>query len=195
MSADNGYIIRKNSDGNFVLQMYFASDDELPPIDAENVDLFDTLGAAIANVNEVEKLYPSEYGLTITLGEVGPESAVVTYTAEASSDFFIDKREPNHEANEVTKKIERMVGYVPIGTLDLMNILAHPDVIGLTRKFLDACEGNNISELTPEKIITEAVNNDYGYPLFSESIGRSVVLALKDQGYTITSAEESLNNG
>lgn len=44
------------------------------------------------------------------------------------------------EAMTVIEQIQKMVGYVPVGTLDLMNILAHPDVVSHTRTFLDACE-------------------------------------------------------
>lgn len=35
------------------------------------------------------------------------------------------------------KQLERMLGHVPVGTLDLVRVLAHPDVIDLTRKVLD----------------------------------------------------------
>lgn len=35
-------------------------------------------------------------------------------------------------------RVERMVGRVPVGTVDLLNVLAHPDAIGLTRAFLDS---------------------------------------------------------
>lgn len=37
---------------------------------------------------------------------------------------------------EICKKIERLVGYVPVGTVDLLHILVHPDVIHLTEKYV-----------------------------------------------------------
>ena len=62
MSADNGWILRRNARGKFVLQMYFASIDEYPPIDDPKAKIFDTLDEAIAWF-ETEADY-SEYGLT-----------------------------------------------------------------------------------------------------------------------------------
>lgn len=63
MSADNGYIIRKNKDGKFVLQMYFASNDYLPPITADTADVFDTLEEAVEYYTV--KQFQPEYGLKI----------------------------------------------------------------------------------------------------------------------------------
>lgn len=37
----------------------------------------------------------------------------------------------------VCKKVERVVGYIPQGLGDILSILAHPDVIELTKKFLE----------------------------------------------------------
>lgn len=34
-------------------------------------------------------------------------------------------------------KLEKVIGYVPIGTKDLLQVLAHPDVIDLTQVYLD----------------------------------------------------------
>jgi hypothetical protein len=34
------------------------------------------------------------------------------------------------------KQIEKMLGYVPSGTRDLLHILAHPDVLKLTQSYL-----------------------------------------------------------
>lgn len=67
MSADNGYILRENDAGQWVLQTYFASDDEFPPI--ANGTVFDTLSDAIRACNKLEAESPSEYGLSIQLGE------------------------------------------------------------------------------------------------------------------------------
>jgi hypothetical protein len=44
------------------------------------------------------------------------------------------------EEDALVQRIERMIGYVPIGTRDLLHILSHPDVIDITRKYLDAEE-------------------------------------------------------
>lgn len=43
-----------------------------------------------------------------------------------------------------------MVGYVPLGTRDLLNILAHPSCIDLTRQFLDACERKDNPAIRPD---------------------------------------------
>lgn len=40
----------------------------------------------------------------------------------------------------VLQKVCRMLGYDPVGMGDLLAILAHPDVIDLTRKYLDAAD-------------------------------------------------------
>lgn len=71
MSMDNGYVIRKNSDNKFVLQMYFASCEEYPDIEDERALKFDTLEDAVQKYEELEDSamehgYPlCEYGLSI----------------------------------------------------------------------------------------------------------------------------------
>lgn len=69
MSADNGYILRKNSAGEYVLQMYFASNDEYPEIDRPNAEKF---GSFVEALKAYEKgcptKYRSEYGLLIDCG-------------------------------------------------------------------------------------------------------------------------------
>jgi hypothetical protein len=35
-------------------------------------------------------------------------------------------------------KLKRMMGYVPIGTKDLLSVLTHPDVIDLTEEYVRA---------------------------------------------------------
>lgn len=69
MSADNGYILRKNEDNKFVLQMYFASADEYPPIDAANATVFNTLEEAIEAYERIESSgsVPLEYGLSVKI--------------------------------------------------------------------------------------------------------------------------------
>lgn len=63
MSADNGYLLRRNMAGEFVIQMYFASADQYPSIDAPDIQVFKTIEDAI-KWYEDHDLY-SEYGLTI----------------------------------------------------------------------------------------------------------------------------------
>jgi hypothetical protein len=63
MSADNGYLLRRNTAGEYVLQMYFASADQYPSIDALDRLVFHTLEEA-ALWYETHNPY-SEYGLTI----------------------------------------------------------------------------------------------------------------------------------
>jgi hypothetical protein len=62
MSADNGFVLRKNVAGQFVVQMYFASADEYPPINDPKANVFNTLEEALMWY----ELYAgySEYGLT-----------------------------------------------------------------------------------------------------------------------------------
>lgn len=72
MSSDDGYILRKDrAQGQFVLQHYFASDDEFPPIEEATADQrFDSIERAIMRYNELdsgEDGYPSEYGLRTQL--------------------------------------------------------------------------------------------------------------------------------
>ena len=68
MSADNGFILRKNKAQKFVLQVYFASSGEYPPVeDAHETCVFDTLEAAIEQFEELEKDWQPEYGLTVQL--------------------------------------------------------------------------------------------------------------------------------
>ena len=68
MSADNGWILRRNKEDEFVLQHYFASADSFPDINSEHALKFDTLDEAIARLEELESGdYPSEYGLTVKI--------------------------------------------------------------------------------------------------------------------------------
>jgi len=70
MSADNGYIIRKNDHGKYVLQMYFASNDEYPAIENREGYGYDTLEEAVTKYNEiVSNGMIVEYGLTIQTPE------------------------------------------------------------------------------------------------------------------------------
>lgn len=44
--------------------------------------------------------------------------------------------------DDIVFQMIKMVGYCPVGTRDLLRILAHPDMIDLTRKFLDESEAS-----------------------------------------------------
>ena len=70
MSADNGYVLRRNQDNKYVLQMYFASADEYPKIvtgPANGSYIFDSLQDALLCY---EMNCESEYGLTVHIKEV-----------------------------------------------------------------------------------------------------------------------------
>lgn len=43
---------------------------------------------------------------------------------------------------EILRKVERIVGYPPTGMLDLLKILVHPDVIELTKKYVERHDDN-----------------------------------------------------
>lgn len=67
MSADNGFIIRKNEDGKFVLQEYGASADDYPSINHPRAEVFDTLEEAVLKYEKIDEQswYPIEYNLTV----------------------------------------------------------------------------------------------------------------------------------
>lgn len=71
MSADFGYILRKDIRGKFVLQTFFASADNYPSINRAGALKFDTLEEAIDHY--YEKGYFSEYGLFIRTSPVTPD--------------------------------------------------------------------------------------------------------------------------
>lgn len=66
MSADNGYVVRKNAQQKIVVQHYFASSDEYPDInDVKHGGVFDTLDEAIATYND--RANETEYGFAFYL--------------------------------------------------------------------------------------------------------------------------------
>lgn len=70
MSADNGYIIRKKFENGkpvFVLQVYFASQEEYPSIDSDAGLKFSSLLDAIQGYQKLERepYFVCEYGLKI----------------------------------------------------------------------------------------------------------------------------------
>lgn len=75
MSADNGYILRKNKQKKFVVQEYNASADCYPSVDTVGAPSFDTLEEAVTWY-ERDAGY-SEYGLTVNLGEQSNSSGGV----------------------------------------------------------------------------------------------------------------------
>lgn len=69
MSADNGYILRKH-ENKYVLQMYFDSADELPPVeDAREEEKFDTLEEALERFQWFQTQFVIEYGLTVRIND------------------------------------------------------------------------------------------------------------------------------
>jgi hypothetical protein len=69
VSADNGWLLRKNSAGKYVLQMYFASDDNDPDVDDPNAWQFDDMIEALQAYEQQERMGASEYGLRVFLFE------------------------------------------------------------------------------------------------------------------------------
>lgn len=93
MSSDDGYILRRNEKGKFVLQHYFASADEYPPIDSEYALQFDTLEDAILKYAELDEntAWPSEYGLTTKINQTSPqEKSVMQTTKYRRKEFNVD---------------------------------------------------------------------------------------------------------
>lgn len=41
---------------------------------------------------------------------------------------------------EIMRKVKKMLGYEPVGMLDLLHILSHPDVISLTKQYIQEKE-------------------------------------------------------
>ena len=72
MSADDGWLLRKDKNEKFVLQHYFASADTLPDINTEFALRFDDVEEALVKFQEMEAKGPfsSEYGLTVYIKEI-----------------------------------------------------------------------------------------------------------------------------
>lgn len=72
MSADNGFILRRNKDDKFVLQEYSASDESLPSIDAKHVVKCDTLESAIFAYEMIRDMPGMivEHGLDVRIQEI-----------------------------------------------------------------------------------------------------------------------------
>jgi hypothetical protein len=69
MSMDNGYILRPNAEGMFVIQEFNLSADYLPPVQEEKVHVFARFEDAIVFYAQQVKLgnFVSEYGLTVDI--------------------------------------------------------------------------------------------------------------------------------
>ena len=80
MSADNGYIIRLNQRGKYVLQMYFASAPEFPPINKPGSMIFTSLEEAVNGFNMCCR--DTEYGLRVDVKSVTPDPVEVIPTPE-----------------------------------------------------------------------------------------------------------------
>ena len=80
MSADNGYIIRLNQRGKYVLQMYFASAPEFPPINKPGSMIFTSLEEAVDWFNQCCR--ETEYGLRVDVKSVTPDPVEVIPTPE-----------------------------------------------------------------------------------------------------------------
>lgn len=81
MSADNGFVIRKNDKGEYALDMYFASADSWPDVNDPSAKTFATLEAAVKEFARMEAkaiaegTYLCEYGLSFQLSpeDIGDE--------------------------------------------------------------------------------------------------------------------------
>lgn len=70
MSADNGYILRKNTQGLYCLQEYCASDEQLPKISKTSSHmLFRTVEEAIRTFQQITESQIVEYGLSVDISK------------------------------------------------------------------------------------------------------------------------------
>lgn len=79
MSADDGWVLRFDpNDKKYVLQQYFASDDEFPDV-AKGELRFDRMEDAVRSYQKQEDpSYPSEYGLSVQIPSAdSPKKTVV----------------------------------------------------------------------------------------------------------------------
>lgn len=52
------------------------------------------------------------------------------------------------EEKALIQRIELLLGYVPVGTLDLLHILTHPDAIEVTQQYVDSTKNKIFNEKT-----------------------------------------------
>lgn len=53
-----------------------------------------------------------------------------------------DRASDIHE-DAIIEKVKRIVGYVPVGTKDLLHVLVHPDVMAHTKLYVEARDREN----------------------------------------------------
>lgn len=72
MSADDGWLLRKDKDHKFVIQHMFMSAEEPPDINSEHAKRFETIEEALDFYETMDLYtdYPSEYGLIVRIKEV-----------------------------------------------------------------------------------------------------------------------------
>lgn len=102
MSADNGFVIRKDIRGKFVLQEYNASADYYPPINSPRAEKFDTLQDAVLRYSEISQTgHIIEYGLNIFIDEETPDGILdeppAVSEAESEEESEVDQLAMFHE--------------------------------------------------------------------------------------------------
>lgn len=92
MSADDGYILRKRGENDWVLQHYFSSDEDLPPIpqpgDKIHYETFSSMEEAIAYHNT--KLNDSEYGLFVSLNHTWTKESTLKIEKYSRNPFEVE---------------------------------------------------------------------------------------------------------
>lgn len=82
MSADNGYLVRKNSRGKWVAQHYFVSADEWPDVNDHTLPEYVSLEAIVSAYSSVAG--ETEYGFNIIQSEEIPPK-VMTFGQELAN--------------------------------------------------------------------------------------------------------------
>ena len=92
MSADNGHVIRRNKDGKYVLQTYFASAEEYPPIEGVHPSqIFNTLEDALSHYDALKDdaleygCALDEYGLMVDVDAAEKTKGEVTMREDKPS--------------------------------------------------------------------------------------------------------------
>lgn len=92
MSSDDGYLLRQNKEGKYVLQHYFMSADEYPPIEgAQASQIYDTLEDAVYNYQKQDSDdFRSEYGLTVNVWPPKTERGTMQTARYTRKTFAVD---------------------------------------------------------------------------------------------------------
>lgn len=98
MSADNGTILRRNTNGQFVLHGYFVSDEKYPDVDDDAGMTFNTLEEALGWYENFQKTaaYPDEYGLSVHLTNINVNNTTVE---DALGEAYVILREKGITSN------------------------------------------------------------------------------------------------